>query len=103
MSQYMLLICNPPEGLSPEELRAEHPKWMAYTEALGEAGALVEGNALEAAARGRLTPDGRAAAAGGTPGRAVRGPAGPPAGRRAALSSRRVADGLHVRGSAPGV
>jgi hypothetical protein len=52
MSQYMLLICNPPEGLSPEELRAEHPKWMAYTEALREAGALVEGNALEAAARG---------------------------------------------------
>jgi hypothetical protein len=47
MPQYMLLICNPIEGLSPEEAQAEHPKWMAYTQALTEAGALVSGEALQ--------------------------------------------------------
>jgi hypothetical protein len=47
MPQYMLLICNPTEGLSPDEAQAEHPKWMAYTQALGEAGALVSGEALQ--------------------------------------------------------
>src|SRR3954470_23014345 len=46
MPQYMLLICNPTEGLSPDEAQAEHPKWMAYTQALSEAGALVSGEAL---------------------------------------------------------
>src|SRR5689334_6507471 len=50
MPQYMLLICNPAEGLSPEEAQAEHPKWMAYTEALSDAGAFVSGNALQAVA-----------------------------------------------------
>src|SRR4051794_41887709 len=47
MPQYMLLICNPTEGLSPDEAQAEHPKWMAYTQALSEAGALVSGEALQ--------------------------------------------------------
>jgi hypothetical protein len=47
MPQYMLLICNPIEGLSPEAAQAEHPKWMAYTQALSEAGALVSGEALQ--------------------------------------------------------
>jgi hypothetical protein len=47
MPQYMLLICNPVEGLSPEEARAEHPKWVAYTQALSEAGAYVSGEALQ--------------------------------------------------------
>ena len=50
MSQYMLLIYNPAEGVSPDEARAETPKWAAYTEALGEAGVLVGGEALEPAA-----------------------------------------------------
>jgi hypothetical protein len=47
MPRYMLLICNPTEGLSPEEAQAEHPKWMAYTQALSEAGAFVSGEALQ--------------------------------------------------------
>jgi hypothetical protein len=47
MPQYMLLICNPPEGLSPEAAAAEHPQWMAYTQALSEAGAFVSGDALQ--------------------------------------------------------
>jgi hypothetical protein len=48
MSQYMLLIYTPTEGgLTPEEGRAEFPKWVAYTEALREAGALVADNALQ--------------------------------------------------------
>jgi len=49
MPEYMLLIYNEPEGLSPAEAQAEMPKWMAYTEALRAAGALVADNALEAA------------------------------------------------------
>jgi hypothetical protein len=50
MSQYMLLIYTPTEGaLSPEEARAEFPKWVAYTEALREASALVADNALQGA------------------------------------------------------
>jgi hypothetical protein len=53
MPQYMLLICNPAEGLSPEEGRAELPKWFAYTDALREAGALVADNALQPAATAR--------------------------------------------------
>jgi hypothetical protein len=53
MPQYMLLICNPVEGLSPEESRAELPKWFAYTDALREAGALVADNALQPAASAR--------------------------------------------------
>jgi hypothetical protein len=50
MPEYMLLICNPAEGLSPEEAQAEHPKWMAYSQALSDAGAFVSGNALQAVA-----------------------------------------------------
>ena len=53
MPQYMLLICNPVEGLTPEQGRAELPKWFAYTEALREAGALVADNALEPASTAR--------------------------------------------------
>ena len=48
MSQYMLLIYTPTEGgLTPEEGQAEFPKWVAYTEALRDAGALVADNALQ--------------------------------------------------------
>ena len=47
MPHYMLLICNPTEGLSPEEAAAEHPRWMAYTQALSDAGAFVSGDALQ--------------------------------------------------------
>ena len=47
MPQYMLLICNPAEGLTPEEAQAEHPKWVDYTQALSEAGAYVSGEALQ--------------------------------------------------------
>lgn len=47
MPQYMLLICNPTEGLSPDEAQAEMPKWMAYTQALSDEGAFVSGDALQ--------------------------------------------------------
>ena len=50
MPQYMLLIYTPAEGgLSPEEREAEMPKWFEYTEQLQRSGALVAGDALEAA------------------------------------------------------
>jgi len=48
MPQYMILIYAPTEGgPSPEELQAEFPKWMAYTEALQNAGVMVAGDALQ--------------------------------------------------------
>jgi hypothetical protein len=48
MPQYMLLIYTPEEGgPSPEELQAEFPKWMEYTQAVQEAGVLVSGDALQ--------------------------------------------------------
>jgi hypothetical protein len=47
MPHYMLLICNPTEGLSPAEARAEMPKWMAYTQALSDEGAFVSADALQ--------------------------------------------------------
>jgi hypothetical protein len=48
MPQYMMLIYTPNEGgPTPEEQKAEHPRWNAYTQALSEAGALVAGDALE--------------------------------------------------------
>ena len=50
MPHYMLLIHTPSAGLSPEEGRAELPKWLAYTEALLDAGVFVAGDALERAA-----------------------------------------------------
>lgn len=54
MPQYMLLIYGPTEGgPSPEEMEAEMPRWFAYTDALRDAGALVSGDALEAAAGAR--------------------------------------------------
>lgn len=54
MPQYMLLIYGPAEGgPSPEELQAEMPRWFEYTDALRDAGALVSGDALEAAAGAR--------------------------------------------------
>ena len=50
MPQYMLLIYAPAEGgPSPEEMQAELPRWFAYTDALRDAGALVHGDALDAA------------------------------------------------------
>jgi hypothetical protein len=46
--QYLLLIYMPTDGgPSPEALAAEHPRWMQYTEALGQAGVLVAGDALQ--------------------------------------------------------
>jgi hypothetical protein len=48
MPQYMILIYAPAEGgPSPDELQAEFPKWMAYTEALQSAGVMVAGDALQ--------------------------------------------------------
>jgi hypothetical protein len=48
MPQYMLLIYSPAEGgPSPDELAAETPKWMAYTESLRESGAMIAGDALQ--------------------------------------------------------
>jgi hypothetical protein len=48
MPQYMLLIYSPTEGgPSPEEMQAEFPRWMAYTEELEKSGVLVAGDALQ--------------------------------------------------------
>jgi hypothetical protein len=48
MPQYMLLIYAPAEGgPSPEQLAAEMPKWMAYTEALRNAGVMTAGDPLQ--------------------------------------------------------
>ena len=48
MPQYMILIYTPVEGgPSQEELEAEFPKWMQYSQALQESGAMVDGNALQ--------------------------------------------------------
>src|SRR4051812_17358668 len=48
MPEYMLLIVNPTEdGPSPEELGAEHPRWMQYTQDLIDAGVMRGGNGLE--------------------------------------------------------
>jgi hypothetical protein len=50
MPQYMLLIYGPIEGgPSPEEMQAEHPRWMEYTQNLRDAGILVAGDALQGA------------------------------------------------------
>lgn len=54
MSQYMLLIYGPAEGgPSPQELEAEMPRWMAFTQELLDAGAMVAGEALEPASAAR--------------------------------------------------
>jgi hypothetical protein len=46
--QYMLLIYTPAEGgPSPDELQAEYPRWMQYTQDLRESGVLVAGDALQ--------------------------------------------------------
>jgi hypothetical protein len=48
MPQYMLLIYTPTEGgPSPEEMQAEFPRWMEYTEDLQKAGVMVAGDALQ--------------------------------------------------------
>jgi hypothetical protein len=49
MPQYLLLIYVPTgdERPAPDQLAAEHPKWMTYTEQLRDAGVLVGGDALE--------------------------------------------------------
>ena len=50
MAQYMLLIYSPTEGRpSPEEMQAEFPRWMEYTQALRDAGVMVAGDPLEGA------------------------------------------------------
>jgi hypothetical protein len=47
MPQYMLLIYGPGEDTrTPEEVAAEHPRWMAYTEEMEKAGVLRAGDAL---------------------------------------------------------
>jgi len=54
MPQYMLLIYVPAEGgPSPEERQAEMPRWLDYTQALQDAGAMVAGDALEPPAAAR--------------------------------------------------
>jgi hypothetical protein len=46
--QYMLLIYTPAEGgPSPDELQAEHQRWMQYTQDLRESGVHVAGDALQ--------------------------------------------------------
>jgi hypothetical protein len=48
MPQYMLLIYGPVEGgPSEEEMRAEFPRWMEYTQSLQDSGVLVAGDALQ--------------------------------------------------------
>jgi len=50
MPQYMLLIYSPIEGgPSPEEMQAEFPRWMEYTQNLQDAGIMVAGDALQGA------------------------------------------------------
>ena len=47
--EYALLLYGPAAGgLTPEEAAAEHPKWMAYTQDLMEAGVHRGGQALQA-------------------------------------------------------
>ncbi|HMJ36491.1 MAG TPA: YciI family protein [Baekduia sp.] len=46
--QYMMLIYTPVEGgPAPEQLAAEYPRWMQYTQDLQESGVLVAGDALQ--------------------------------------------------------
>jgi hypothetical protein len=48
MPQYMILIYAPTEGgPSPEEMQAEFPKWMQYTEDLRASGVMTAGDALQ--------------------------------------------------------
>ena len=48
MPQYMLLIYGPIEGgPTAEEMQAEFPRWMQYTQDLQNAGILVSGDALQ--------------------------------------------------------
>ena len=48
MPQFMLLIYGPAEGgPSPDEMEAEMPRWVEYTQALRDAGAMVSGEPLE--------------------------------------------------------
>jgi hypothetical protein len=45
---YLLLIYTPTEGgPSPEELQAQLPAWMQYTQNLQDAGVMVSGDALQ--------------------------------------------------------
>ena len=47
MPQYMLLIYSPTEMRpTPEQMEAEMPKWMSYTEELQASGAMAAGDAL---------------------------------------------------------
>jgi hypothetical protein len=46
MAKYMMLLFIP-EGRSREEAAAESPKWAAYTQELHDAGAYVDGQALQ--------------------------------------------------------
>jgi hypothetical protein len=47
MPQYMLLLYSPPDGASPEEMAAEMPRWMEYTQSLKDAGQFVAGDPLQ--------------------------------------------------------
>ena len=54
MPQYMLLLYAPVEGgPSPEEMQAEMPRWIAYTQELRDAGAMVAGDPLQPASEAR--------------------------------------------------
>jgi hypothetical protein len=54
MSQYILLLYAPAEGgPSPEEMQAEMPRWLEYTQALRDAGAMVSGEPFEPPAAAR--------------------------------------------------
>jgi hypothetical protein len=46
--KYLLLIYGPDrEGMSPDDLAAESPKWFAYTERLAASGMMLGGEALQ--------------------------------------------------------
>jgi hypothetical protein len=49
MPEYLMLIYGDPADApsAPDELAAQRGKWMSYTQALADAGALRGGNALE--------------------------------------------------------
>jgi hypothetical protein len=53
MAKYMMLLFIP-EGRTQEEAAAESPKWAAYTQSLHDAGAFVDGQALQGNETGTL-------------------------------------------------
>jgi hypothetical protein len=46
--KYLLLIYGPDrEGMTPDDLAAESPRWFAYTQKLADAGLMLGGEALQ--------------------------------------------------------